>query len=142
MRHQEQLDELLKDRKLTNQAVKQCTTVVSELEVNVSPLSYKSEQGADVNNENALDKVLTLLEKSKERALVCNTQSVWVSWSKQTGHRIWECKVCQSSEHSTTAHCRMYKLCFKCFADGHVSYNCDKTMSRASRRDEVIRQGN
>ncbi len=33
---QEQLDELLRERKLTNQAVKQFTTVVSEPEVDVT----------------------------------------------------------------------------------------------------------
>lgn len=137
---QEQLDELLRERKLTNQAVKQFTTVVSEPEVDVTPLPSKSEQGAGVNYENALDKVLTLLEK----ALVCNTQSVRGPWPKQTGPRIRECRVCQSSEHSTTAHCRMYNLCFKCFAAGHVSYNCNKTTSRvgSGRRDEVTPQGN
>ncbi len=137
---QEQLDELLRERKLTNQAVKQFTTVVSEPEVDVTPLPSKSEQGAGVNDENALDKVLTLLEK----ALVCNSQSVRGPWPKQTGPRIRECRVCQSSEHSTTAHCRMYNLCFKCFAAGHVSYNCNKTTSRvgSGRRDEVTPQGN
>lgn len=116
---QEQLDELLRERKLTNQTVKQFTTVVSEPEVDVTPLPSKSKQGAGVNDENALDKVFTLLEK----ALVCNTQSMRGPWPKQTGPRIQECRVCQSSERSTIAHCRMHNLCFKCFAAGNVSYN-------------------
>ncbi|XP_056333324.1 uncharacterized protein LOC130244810 [Danio aesculapii] len=137
---QEQLDELLRERKSTNQAVKQFATIVSEQEVDVTALHSKSEQGAGVSDENALDKVLTLLEK----ALVCNTQSMRGPWPKQTGHKIRECKVCQSSEHSTTAHCRMYNLCFKCFAEGHVSYNCSSAPPRvgSGQRDSVLQQGN
>lgn len=111
---------------MTHQTVKQYTTVVSEPEIDVTPSPTKSEQGAVVNDENALDKVLTLLEK----ALVCNTQSVRGPWPKQTGNKIRECRVCRSSEHSTTAHCKMHNLCFKCFAAGHVSYNCDRSTSR------------
>ncbi len=137
---QDQLDELLRERKLTNQAVKQFATVVSEPGVDVTPLPSKSEQGAGMKDENALDKILTFLEK----ALVWNTQSVRGPWPKQTGPRIQECRVCQSSEHSTNAHCQMYNLCFKCFAAGHVSYNCSKTTSRvgSGRRDVVTLQGN
>ncbi len=37
-----------------------------------------------MNDEHALDKVLTLPEK----ALVCNTQSIRGPWPKQTGHGI------------------------------------------------------
>lgn len=102
---QEQLDEL-RERKLTNHAVKQFTTVVSEPDVDVSVSSSKSEQGVGVADENALDKVLSLLEK----ALVCSTQPVRGPWPKRMGNKIQECRVCQSSEHSMTAHCKMYNL--------------------------------
>ncbi|KAK9958539.1 hypothetical protein ABG768_010652, partial [Culter alburnus] len=85
---QEQLDELLRERKLTNHTVKQFTTVVSEPDVDVPVSSSKSEQGGGVADENALDKVLSLLEK----ALVCNTQSVRGPWPKRTGNKIRECR--------------------------------------------------
>lgn len=137
---QAQLDEWLRERKFTNQAVKQFAAVVSEREVDVTSSPPKVEQGADVTDEKALDKVLALLEK----ALVCNTQSVRSSCPKQTGNKNRQCKVCQSSEHSTSAHCRMYNLCFKCLAAGHRSYNCDQVTSRASsgRQDGGGQQGN
>ncbi|XP_052454489.1 uncharacterized protein LOC128014850 [Carassius gibelio] len=139
---QEQLDELLRERKLTNHTVKQFTTVVSEPDVDVPVSSSKSEQGGGVADENALDKVLSLLEKT----LVCNTQSVRGPWPKRTGNKIRECRVCQSGEHSTTAHCKMYNLCFKCFAAGHASYNCDshRVTSRvgSGQHDRVASQGN
>lgn len=89
-----------------------------------------------MNDTNALNKVLSLLEK----AFVCNTQSMRGPWPKSTSNRILECRVCQSSEHSTTADCRMYNLCF---AADHLSYNCDKTTSRVgSGRQDVTPQGN
>ncbi|XP_051755516.1 uncharacterized protein LOC127515671 [Ctenopharyngodon idella] len=84
---QEQLDEL-RERKLTNHAVKQFTTVVSEPDVDVSVSSSKSEQGVGVADENALDKVLSLLEK----ALVCSTQPVRGPWPKRMGNKIQECR--------------------------------------------------
>lgn len=127
---------------MTTHAVKQFTTVVSEPDVDVSVSCSKPEQGVGVTGENALDKVLSLLEK----ALVCNNQSARGPWPKQTGNKFRKCRVCQSSEHSTTAHCKMYNLCFKCFAAGHTSYNCEsqRVTSRvgSGQHDNVMPQGN
>ncbi|KAL1277365.1 hypothetical protein QQF64_024038 [Cirrhinus molitorella] len=88
----------------------------------------------------ALDKVLTMLEK----ALVCNAQSVRGGWSKNPNRQRRECRVCTSKDHSTTAHCKMYNLCFKCFSSEHMSFNCEESVPRENtgRRRDDVSQGN
>ena len=34
------------------------------------------------------------------------------------------CRVCQSMEHSTLAHCRQKRLCLACFEPNHIKRNC------------------
>lgn len=34
------------------------------------------------------------------------------------------CRVCQSVEHSTLAHCRQKRLCLACFQPNHIRRNC------------------
>lgn len=34
------------------------------------------------------------------------------------------CKVCGSRDHSTHAHCRLYRLCLNCFSPGHIRNQC------------------
>lgn len=34
------------------------------------------------------------------------------------------CKVCGSRDHSTHAHCRLYRLCLNCFSPGHIRSQC------------------
>lgn len=135
---QERLDEMLREQKVAKRVVCQQTVLES---VDDPPLSsHRSETPASVADNGTLDKVLTMLEK----ALVCNAQSVHGNWSKNSNRQSRECRVCSSKDHSTTAHCRMYNLCFKCFSSGHRSFDCDRTVpgeSSGRRRDDTP-QGN
>lgn len=125
---QEHLDEFLRERK-----TKKC-----HLKLNVMGVSENSEVSGDhiltnsahnshnceieqvscVAEKTTLLKVLNMLEK----ALVSNSQSA--RHTPTPTKRPRQCRVCSSSEHTTNVHCRMYKLCFKCFSPDHVSYNC------------------
>lgn len=67
-----------------------------------------------------LDRVLDMLEKT----LMSHPQSVRNVPSRLSSRRPNKCRVCDSSEHTTNVHCRMYKLCFKCFSSEHISSNC------------------
>lgn len=37
------------------------------------------------------------------------------------------CRVCGSTDHSTHAHCRLYRLCLNCFGPGHVRLECPQS---------------
>lgn len=39
------------------------------------------------------------------------------------------CRVCQSPEHSTLAHCRQKHLCLACFEPNHIKRNCPRRSS-------------
>lgn len=41
------------------------------------------------------------------------------------------CKVCGSSDHTTHAHCRLFKLCLNCFGSGHMKRDCTQNAQRA-----------
>lgn len=52
---------------------------------------------------------------------------------RQTGHprnpqssELFACKVCGSRDHSTHAHCRLYRLCLNCFSPGHIRNQCQQ----------------
>ncbi|XP_058603961.1 uncharacterized protein LOC131522474 [Onychostoma macrolepis] len=137
---QERLDEMLREQKATKRVVCQQTAKVLEPIDDSTPLSHRSETATPATDNGALDKVLTMLEK----ALVCNAQSMRGGWSKNPNRQSRECRVCTSKDHSTTAHCKMYNLCFKCFSSGHMSFNCEKTVPRETtgRRGDDEPQGN
>lgn len=40
------------------------------------------------------------------------------------------CRVCQSTEHSTTAHCRQANLCMGCYKPGHWKRQCQQRRPR------------
>lgn len=138
---QERLDEILREQKATKRVTCQQTAKVFEPNRESSSVSSsQSETATPVTDNSTLDKVLTMLEK----ALVCNTQSVRGGWSKNPNKQGRECRVCGSKDHSTTAHCKMYNLCFKCFLSGHRSFNCEMTGPRegTGRRGDDAPQGN
>lgn len=37
------------------------------------------------------------------------------------------CEVCGSGDHTTHAHCRLYRLCLNCFSPGHMRRECPQT---------------
>lgn len=43
--------------------------------------------------------------------------------------RCGPCRVCQSTEHSTLAHCRQKRLCLACFEPNHIRRNCPNRQS-------------
>lgn len=42
------------------------------------------------------------------------------------------CRVCGSTDHSTHAHCRLYRLCLNCFGPGHIQLECPQTTSSSA----------
>ena len=42
----------------------------------------------------------------------------------QQGSESLACRVCGSRDHSTHAHCRLYRLCLNCFSPGHMRHEC------------------
>lgn len=49
----------------------------------------------------------------------------------QQGSESSTCRVCGSRDHSTHAHCRLYRLCLNCFSPGHIRHECPQA-SRSS----------
>lgn len=41
------------------------------------------------------------------------------------------CEVCGSGDHTTHAHCRLYRLCLNCFGPGHMRRECPQTSRNA-----------
>ncbi|MEQ2251425.1 hypothetical protein ILYODFUR_010821 [Ilyodon furcidens] len=39
------------------------------------------------------------------------------------------CRVCASSDHSTQAHCKLYRLCLNCFSPGHIKQEFSPVLS-------------
>lgn len=48
------------------------------------------------------------------------------------------CRVCQSTEHSTTAHCRQENLCMGCFKPGHWKRDCQQRRPRFSAAQQQV----
>lgn len=44
----------------------------------------------------------------------------------QQGFEIFACNVCGSRDHSTHAHCRLYRLCLNCFSPDHIRRECQQ----------------
>lgn len=45
------------------------------------------------------------------------------------------CRVCNTTEHSTLAHCRQKRLCLACFEPNHLRRNCPNRKSDQARSD-------
>ncbi|XP_051809235.1 uncharacterized protein LOC127535394 isoform X2 [Acanthochromis polyacanthus] len=92
---------------------------------------------SDNEDKCTMDRVLNLLE----RTLTSNVQ-LTRGQSQNKGRQInRECKVCNSPDHSTSAHCRMYNLCFRCYLPGHIGAKCkqlDSTQPSDLSRDSRI----
>lgn len=133
---QDRLDEFVRDRKVyecqfSQQAASAVNTDVYGTPTckpqTVRPSESAFEPDHAVCENNTMDKMLNMLEK----ALSCNTQS-----SRATGHHKYNvrrpqvCKVCQSNNHSTVAHCRLHRLCFSCYLPGHTRDMCEMSASQ------------
>ena len=74
---------------------------------------------------------MEMLASLLDRVLPQNKQEVHGSKSGQTQIlasrdriRPLLCNVCQSTEHTTTEHCRKERLCLACFQPNHMIRNC------------------
>lgn len=47
------------------------------------------------------------------------------------------CRVCQSAEHSTTAHCRQANLCMGCYKPGHWKRECQQRRPRINTQPQL-----
>lgn len=75
------------------------------------------------NEKCTMERVLSLLEKT----LSSNAQLAHSQPQNKVHKNSRNCKVCSSPDHSTSAHCRMYKLCFRCYSPGHIGANCSQS---------------
>lgn len=74
------------------------------------------------------DDCLKTLMTAFDRALSQNNHAVSDSIKPDHFQRR-SCRVCQSSEHSTLAHCRQKRLCLACFEPNHIKRNCPNLKS-------------
>ena len=49
------------------------------------------------------------------------------------------CRVCQSAEHSTTAHCRQANLCMGCYKPGHWKRECQQRRQTMNTQPQLVR---
>ncbi|KAM9761902.1 uncharacterized protein ACNS7B_004146 isoform 1-T1 [Menidia menidia] len=99
-----------------------------------SPVSSPVQIEGNVNlgpqlDDNCIKTLISLLD----RTLVQNNQTVPRNPSHGQFQRKF-CKVCQSTEHSTLAHCRQDRLCLSCFRPGHIKRDCPNKDSRQDPR--------
>lgn len=133
---QDRLDEFVRDRKVYEcQFLQQTASAVSDDMCGTPPCKTQVVRapGSAVEPDhatcesNTMDRILNMLEK----ALTCNTQSSRaVVHRRPNVKRPQACKVCQSNDHNTVAHCRLHKLCFTCYLPGHTHDVCEMTTSQ------------
>lgn len=86
-------------------------------------------------NDNCLKTLVSLFD----RALSQNSQTAHKpAPSNQFQQR--SCRVCQSLEHSTLAHCRQKRLCLACFEPSHIKKDCPNR--RSGQGQQVSRPQN
>ena len=76
------------------------------------------------------DKVLSLCTASLSTSQRCTYQPSPSRGQQSAQHT--SCKVCGSGEHTTHAHCRLYRLCLNCYSPGHMRRECSQTSSHAT----------
>ncbi|XP_076866675.1 uncharacterized protein LOC143517762 [Brachyhypopomus gauderio] len=77
------------------------------------------------------DRVLSLCTSS-----VGSDLRVCERFDRSQGRRGWQhaaCRVCKSAEHTTHAHCKLFRLCLTCFKSGHVKRDCPLVAQQSPR---------
>lgn len=140
---QDRLDEFVRDRKVYECQFSQQTASAVSTDVGGTPpcKTQVRAPGSAIEPDhatcesNTMDRILHMLEK----ALTCNTQSSKaVVHRKQNVKRPQVCKVCQSIDHSTVAHCRLHKLCFTCYLPGHTRDMCEMSTSQVRPNSSTV----
>lgn len=78
------------------------------------------------------DECLKMLVSLFDRALSQNTKVV-SNVIKPEHFQRRSCRVCQSLEHSTLAHCRQMRLCLACFQPNHIKRDCPNVKSNQNQ---------
>lgn len=87
-----------------------------------APVSHPKAAGSTLPNSDALERVLSMLERVLERT---SQPSQGPARPFQIhGARILSCRVCGDSTHSTRSHCMREKLCLVCMRVGHQRKDC------------------
>lgn len=83
-------------------------------------------------NTSCTDECLKMLVSVFDRALSQNNHAVSDNIKPDQVQRR-SCRVCQSFEHSTLAHCRQKRLCLACFQPNHIKRNCPNIISNQNQ---------
>lgn len=75
-----------------------------------------------------IQSLISLLDRVLEQK--AQTAAVGSSYKGPVNIFQRKCRVCQSSEHSTTAHCRQENLCMGCYEPGHWKKDCQQRRPR------------
>lgn len=92
-------------------------------QLSIPSLKVTSTSLSTSNEKCTMERVLSLLK----RTLSGNVQLTCSQPHNKVHKNSQDCKVCSSSDHSTSAHCRMYKLCFRCYSPGYIGANCSQS---------------
>ncbi|KAL4004566.1 protocadherin gamma subfamily A [Sarotherodon galilaeus] len=105
-----------------------------------SPSTAES-QNLQQSEERLMGQMVDMFQAMMERMQHHNTQTprrgAFNQFSRNRRRREDACKVCSDPRHTTASHCLSDKLCFSCFAPGHVRLSCP-----ASTSTQVQPEGN
>lgn len=98
-------------------------------------------QNLQQSEERLMGQMVDMFQAMMERMQHHNTQTprrgAFNQFSRNRRRREDACKVCSDPRHTTASHCLSDKLCFSCFAPGHVRLSCP-----ASTSTQVQPEGN
>lgn len=100
----------------------QHSTVTADSAANTFISSQPIIEHATQQMVNMFDKVLSLCTSSLTTDRRRQQQNGRPHGQQKFEH--FPCKVCSSKDHTTHAHCRLFRLCLNCFGSGHVKRDC------------------
>ncbi|KAL3969329.1 microtubule-associated protein, RP/EB family [Sarotherodon galilaeus] len=90
-------------------------------------------QNLQQSEERLMGQMVDMFQAMMERMQHHNTQrprrGVFNQFSRNGRRREDACRVCSDPRHTTASHCLSDKLCFSCFAPGHVRLSCPASTS-------------
>ncbi|KAL4008635.1 hypothetical protein ACER0C_002487 [Sarotherodon galilaeus] len=89
-------------------------------------------QNLQQSEERLMGQMVDMFQAMMERMQHHNTQrprrGAFNQFSRNGRRREDACRVCSDPRHTTASHCLSDKLCFSCFAPGHVWLSCPASM--------------